>query len=95
MYHNYKELHKAVKCNKCEKFEGQGKARWSLEEVEDKRIVGYDLGSVQKIQTRSPVRVGLWAFHLKSPTAALTDALRRTGDGAGRAHTSAAGGSET
>ena len=55
----------------------------------------YDLGSEQLIQTRSQVRLDLWAIHLRSPIAAVGEALRRTEDGAGRAHSSAAAGSET
>ena len=45
---------------------------------------------MQQIQTRSHVRLALWALHLRSPTAALADALKRTEDGAGRSQSSAA-----
>ena len=41
------------------------------------------------------VRQALWEAHVKSPTPALEEALRRSEDGAGRAQSSAAGGSET
>ena len=41
---------------------------WSLKKAKDKGANFYDLGSVQKIQTRSQVRLGFWAIHMKSPT---------------------------
>ena len=41
------------------------------------------------------LRLDLWAVHPQSPKAAWGDALKRTEDGAGRAQSSAAGGSET
>ena len=53
------------------------KALWSLKQAKDKGIDFYDLGSVQKIQTRPLSKVGSPATHLKSPTAALPDVLRR------------------
>ena len=47
-------------------------------EAKDKGTNFYDLGSVQKIQTRSQVSLDLWAIHMKGPTAALADKLKRT-----------------
>ena len=47
------------------------------------------------IQSRASVRQALWEAQMKSPTASLEEALRRTEDGAGRPQSSAAGGSET
>ena len=47
------------------------------------------------IQSGASVRQALWEAHVKSPAAALDEALRRSEDGAGRAQSSAAGGSET
>ena len=77
VYYNYKELHKAVQRKKSgEKQEGQGRFGF-LKEAKDKGVF-YDLGSVQKIQTRPQARLDLWAIHLKSLTAALADALKRT-----------------
>ena len=55
----------------------------------------FDVDSVQKIQTRSQVRLDLWAIRRKSPTGAVAGPLRRTDDGAGRAQSSATGGGET
>ena len=52
------------------------KALWSLKEARDKGKDFYDLGSVHQI--RSEVRLDLQATHLKSPTAALANALERT-----------------
>ena len=59
-----------------------GDSRWGPQLVEE-----------DWIQTRSQGWT-LWVIHLKNPTAALADALRRTEDGAGRAQ-SATAGSET
>ena len=88
MYHNYKELHQAAKFLKPGESK-KAKALWSLKEADF-----HDLGSVQKIQTRLQLTLDLWAIHLKSPTAALAGALRRTEDGAGRGRSSSAGRSE-
>ena len=89
----FEELHNAVTCKKSGEKK-KARALWTLKEAKDKGIDFYDLGSVQKVRTRSQVRLDYWAIHLKSPTAALADALRRTRDGAGRAQSSVAGGSE-
>ena len=56
----------------------QAQALWSLKEAKDKGKDCNDLGSMQKIQTRSQIRLDLRAIHLKSPTASLADALERT-----------------
>ena len=61
-------LHKAVKC-KTSRESKKARALWALAEAKDKGKDVYDLGSVQKIQTRSQVRLYLWATHLKSPMA--------------------------
>ena len=50
---------------------------------------------LQKIQTRSQVRVDLWAIHPTSPPSAMADTVRRTEDGAGRAQSFASGRSES
>ena len=76
MYCNDKELHEAFKCVKSGKQEGQGAL--VSEKTKDKGIYLYDLGNVQQIQTRSRVRLVLWAIHLQSPASALADALERT-----------------
>ena len=55
----------------------KAKALASSEEAKDKGINFYDLGSVQKIQTRSQVRWDCWSIHLKSPRVALATALER------------------
>ena len=62
------------------------KALLALKEAKDKGIDVYDLGSVQQIQTRSQLRLALWAIHLKSPTAALADALKHTEQTCGPSH---------
>ena len=50
-----------------------------FKDAEDKKeCFFHDLGSVQKIQTRSQVRVGFWAIHLESPSAALAKASEFT-----------------
>ena len=79
MYYKYVELHQAAKCKKCGENK-EAKALWLLTKVKDTGMDVYDLGSVQKIQARPlHVRLDLWAIHLKSPTAALADAVKRTG----------------
>ena len=70
----------AVKCKKSGDHK-KVKALWSLKDAKDKGVDFFDLGSVQKIQTRPQVRLDLWAIHLKSPTAALATALERVGQG--------------
>ena len=69
--------HKAAKCKKTLENK-RAQALWSLKEAKDKGTDFHDLGRVQKIQTRSQVRLALWAIHLKSPTAALANALEQT-----------------
>ena len=78
----------AVKCKKSVENE-KANALWSLKEAKDKGIDFYDLGSVQKSQTRPHVRLDLWAIHLWSPPAALADALKRTERRCGPAQSSA------
>ena len=77
IYYKCGELRKAAKCKKSGEHK-KTKALWSLKEAKDKGIDCFDLGSVQKIQTRSQVRLDLCAIRLKSPTAALANALERT-----------------
>ena len=60
--YNYKELHKAVTCEKSGENE-KAKALWTLKEAKDKGIGFHDLGSAQKTQTRFQVRLDLWAIH--------------------------------
>ena len=74
----------AATCKKSGDLE-KTKALWSWKEAKDEGTDFWDLGSVQPIQTRSQVRWDLWGMHLKSPTAALADAVSDTEDGAGRA----------
>ena len=91
MYNNYMELHKAVKFKKSVEKESQGAVVFETK-AKDEGIDFHDKRSVQKIKkTRSHVRLGLSAVHLKSPTSALAAALRRTEDAAGRAQSSSAG----
>ena len=85
MNYNYEELHKAVKCSKSGEQKG-AKAIWSWKAANVEGINCHVLVSVQQIQTRSQVRLALWA----SPTAAWADVLKLTEDGAGRAQSSAA-----
>ena len=49
-----------------------------LKKQQPNGIDSSDLGSVQKIPTRSQIRLDLWAIHLKSPPAALAKALECT-----------------
>ena len=77
MYYNSEELHQAVKCEKSWENK-KAMALWTLKEAKDKGRNVYDLGTVQKIQTTSHVRLDPWAIVLKSPTAALADVLKRT-----------------
>ena len=61
---NTKKLRRTVKCKKC----GENKktrALWSLKEAKDDGKI-HDLESLQKIHTRSQLRLALWAIHLKS-----------------------------
>ena len=48
-----------------------------------------------KCENRASVRQALWEAHMRGPTGALEEGLRRTEEGAGRAQSSAAGWSET
>ena len=88
MYYKYKELHQAVQCETSGENK-KAKALWSLKETKDKRTDFYDLDSVQKIQTGSQVRLDLWAIQLKSPTAAVASAPKRTEQKCGSARSSA------
>ena len=88
MYYKYKELHQAVQC-KTSGENKKAKAVWSLKEAKDKGIDFYDLGSVQKIQTGSQVRLDLWATQLKTSGAAVAGAPKRTEHKCGSARSSA------
>ena len=55
----------------------------------------YDQISERQLENRASVRQALWESHVRSPTAALEEALRRTEEGRGRGQSSAAGVSET
>ena len=50
---------------------------------------------VLQVESRTSARQALWEAHMKSPTAAMEEALRLMEDGAGWAQSSTAGGSET
>ena len=91
--HNCKELHKAVKCKKSRENK-KARALWSLKDAKRQRNRFLRSWQCAEDYTRSQVRLDLWAIHLKSPTAALADALRRTEDGAAMAQSSAAGGAK-
>ena len=56
MCHSYNKLHKAVTCQKSGEHK-KAKGLWSLKEANDNGVDFYDLGSVQKIQTRSLARL--------------------------------------
>ena len=68
MNNKFKELHKAVNLKKSGENK-KAKKLWSLKKAKDKGTDFHDLGSVQKIQTRSQVKLGFWAIHMKSLTA--------------------------
>ena len=67
---------KAAKCKKSGENK-KAKAPWSAKEAKDEGIDFYDVGSVQQIQTYGRTAASL-GNHLRSPTAALADALKRT-----------------
>ena len=77
-----------MKCKKSGEKK-KAKALWSFTEAEDEGTDFYDLGVVQKIQTRPKVKLDLWAIHLRRPTAALADALERTEQKCGPTQSSA------
>ena len=47
-------------------------------EAKDRGTGYHDLSSVQQIETREPGRLVLWELHMRSPTAALEEALKST-----------------
>ena len=55
----------------------------------------FDPSCERQLESGALVRQALWEAHMKSPTAELEEALKRTEDGAGRAQSFAVGGSET
>ena len=71
----------------------KAKALWSIADPTANGEAYYDRNSERQIESRTAGRQALWEAHMKSPTAALKEALKRT-EGAGRAQSSAAGGSE-
>ena len=73
MFHNHQKLHKPVKRKTSRR----------------QRNSFHDLGSVQKINSRSQVTLALCAIHLRSPTA-LADALKRADQKCGPAQSPAA-----
>ena len=94
MYCNFKELHKAITCEKAEENE-KARALWSFQEATDKGPDVYDLGSVQKINTRSHVRLGLWAIHPEELTGCLGIRAVAHGRWSRTGSQASAGGSET
>ena len=68
-----------------------GQSQETSDEQEGLGAVGTEVES-DKIECRASVRQALWEAHMKSPTAALEEALRRTEDEAGRAQSSFFGG---
>ena len=77
-----RELHKAVNLKKPGDNK-KAKALWTLKGAKDKGTGYFDLSSVQQIETRSKVRLALWEIYMRSPTAALEEALKRTEDSMG------------
>ena len=63
-----------VRCCTKRSQEGQGALVFETNKIVD---IVHDLSSVQQIQTRPQERLALWAIHLKSPTAALANAVER------------------
>ena len=87
-------MHKAVNLKKLG-FTRKTKALWSMRDAKANGEAYYDQTNEQQVEGRTSVRRALWDAHMKSPTAALEEGFRRTEDGAGRAQSSTAGGSET
>ena len=85
MYHKYVEMHKAINLKKSG---GNKKATVDGEAYCDR-------GSEQHIENRSEARQKMWETHVKSPTVALEEALRRTENEATMAQYTLAGESET
>ena len=91
-YHKNAELHKAVNLKKL----ASEKTKTLLANVaKTNEEASNDRSSESQIESRTSVRRALWEAHMKSPTAALEEALRRTKNGARRAQSCAARRSET
>ena len=58
MYHQYKELHQAVKSKKSNEIK-KAKVRWASKEAKDKGRDFYDVDHAKNIQTLYEVRVDL------------------------------------
>ena len=79
VYHKYVEMHKAINLKKSS---GSKKAiaLWSMRDAKANGEAYYDRGG-EHVENSSAVRQALWEAHVKSPTAALEEALRRTENG--------------
>ena len=58
----------------------KARALWALRDAEEKGS-SENPGGERQIESRTSVRRALWEVHMKSRTAALEEALRRTEDG--------------
>ena len=76
MCYKYEELHQAAQCETSGENKKARAPRFP-KEAKDKGVHFRDLDSVQKTHTRPQVRLDLLAIHLKSPTAARANALKR------------------
>ena len=72
----------------------KAKALWSMRDAKANGEAHHDQSCERQNESRASVRQALWEPHVKSPTDALEEALRRTEDGSGVAQSSASGGSD-
>ena len=66
------------------------KAFWSMRDAKANGEA-YDHKSERHIENRASMRQALWEAHMRRPTAASEEALKRTEEGSGRAQSSATG----
>ena len=88
------ERHRAVTLKKPA-VNKKARALWTLKEAKDEGEGDCDPSSELQTESRAQMRQALWEAHVKSPTAALEEALRRTEERAGQAQPSVAGRSAT
>ena len=70
-------MHKAINLNKSGGNK-KAKALWLMRDAKAGGEAYSDRGSEQHVEKRSAVRQALWGARVKSATAALEEALRRT-----------------
>ena len=76
LYYQHVELHKAVNLEKPGISE-KAKTLWSMRDSKTHGEAHNDRGSERQIESRTSVRRALRETHMKNPTAALVEALRR------------------